>query len=195
MISLPDSNILNYYPDRFDPRAKLFVWAFFFGTVILAPAEDTSSLFYLTFLIIFLFILANNFLGQMLKDVLRVYPMIFLITIHLPFHGSATKLATAEPTAFTINPAGLYSSITKLLHHNIKSVLLLCLSYTLVRTISHGKMIRLLHLWRFPDLVISILSYLRRLVRLILLETERVKMAARSRNLRLKGKGALKRLS
>lgn len=176
-----------YHPMRFDPRANLVVWAISFIDIIFASPKALASFIYLTFLIITIFILARTFLGQMLKDVLRVYPMIFLITIHLPFHGSAAT----ESAVFTVHQAGL----TSFLEINIKSVIILCLSYTLVRTISQGKMISLLHSLRIPNFVISILSYLRRLVRLMLLETERMKMAVRSRNLKLRGKGSLKRLS
>ena len=192
MILLLDSNMKGiYHPARLDPRANLFVWAISFITVIFASPNEPETFIYLIFLILTIFVLARTFLWQILKDVLRVYPMIFLITMHLPFNNPDTGLAAHETAAFTINPVGL----TSFLEISVKSIILLCLSLTFVRTISHGKMISLLHSLRLPNFVISILSYLRRLVRLMLLETERIKMAAWSRNLKLKGNGSLKRLS
>lgn len=168
---------------RFDPRAQIFSGILVAGSVIgLHPAQNTERFYYLL-LLFFVWILARDQWISLLKDILRIYPVLLLMTIYLPFQKAGVGQIIGRAGPFPLYEEGCRQFAA--LH--VKTFFLLNVSFALARSLSYKQMLALLDYWRTPHWIISIYFYLHRMLQVFTLEAARIKLAVQARNLRLKG--------
>lgn len=176
---------------HFDPRAKLISGMFTIVSVFLISFDEPSAYIYTMVFLVPLWFFSRRYIAIIFKNILRVYPMIILITIHLPFQGEPGHEVLGKIGIFTLYEPGLfYFTIVQM-----KSFFLLNMSFALSHSISMKQMISVLEFWKLPDWIIAIFAYLNRLIHLTGMEMNRLKMSLRSRNLKLRGTAALSLLS
>lgn len=165
---------------RLDPRLKI-VMIVFFILIVLTINYENRYWFLLYFVVpLLLAILSEISLLHYLIKLLRLYPMIFFVTLLIPLF----PLPDETPYRFwgiSISSIGLQ----KFILINTKAVLILFISIVLTSTTDFMRLLKGLEKFRIPTLVLAILSFMYRFIFLLIDEMERVVMAYRSRYLHL----------
>ncbi len=163
-----------------DPRLKLLLMGAYILMVVTTPAGKPLRFLYLSLFPLFLMTMSGISILHFLGKLLRLYPMIFLITFLLPFFPS-----DGEPVirlgAIALYPEG----VQKFLLINIKSVLALLISIVLTTTTDFNRLLKAMERLYVPDVVVATLSFMYRFIFLIIDEAERMVMAFHSRYIRL----------
>jgi len=167
----------------FDPRVQIIVGILAISSVFILPQTHSFVLLYAGVLLSVLWILVRDQLFTISKEILRVYPMLLLITFHLPFQSFNSTETIGQIGSFTIYSQG--SEQFFLVH--LKSFFLLNVSFALTHSLKFKQAIAVLDLWRMPHWMISIFSYLHRMLQVFGIEIKRMKLALQSRNMQLRG--------
>lgn len=167
----------------FDPRLQLIVGILSISSILFIRQINASAIWFALLLLILFWILIRDQLLVIFKEILRVYPMLLLITFHLPFQGFNSTEIIGHLGSFTIysQSTGQFFSI------HLKSFFLLNISFALSHSLSHKQAIAVLDYWHLPDWMISIYSYLHRLLQVFGIEVKRMKLAIQARNFQLRG--------
>ena len=175
---------LTYY----DPRAKLATGLILIISVLFFNVSRPQTLAFILFLLVLVWILGRNYQARVFRDMLRFYPMLFLITVHLIFHEQGQNGILFEYGFVRIYSEGLKHFLIL----NLKSLFIVNVSFLLVHSITHEQLVSVLKNWHLADWIIAILTYLNRLLHLFAIETNNLKMSLQSRNLHIKSIRALR---
>ncbi|OGB61394.1 MAG: cobalt ECF transporter T component CbiQ [Caldithrix sp. RBG_13_44_9] len=164
----------------FDPRLKLLMMMVFIIMVVTVSYERKQwLLFYLVIPIAFAGLSRISIL-HFLSKLFKLYPMIFLITILIPFF----PLPNETPRQF-FGIAISISGLQKFFLINAKSILVLFISIVLTITTDFMMLLKGLEKLRVPPIMTAIVSFMYRFIFLLIDEVERMLMAYQSRYLRL----------
>ncbi len=165
---------------RMDPRLKLFLMIGFILVVVMTPYSEKVRFLYLAVLPLLLMGLSGISLWHFFTKLLRIYPMIFLITFLIPF------FPTDGGHPIRIGGIPVYQEgIQKFLLINMKSVLALFISIVLTTTTDFNRLLKAMERVRIPGIVVATLAFMYRFIFLIIDEAERMLMAFQSRYIHL----------
>lgn len=139
---------------------------------------------------LFLAVLSRISLLHFLTKLIKLYPMIFFVTLFIPLFPQPDE-TSHRLLGIIISPTGLQ----KFILINAKAVLVLSISIVLTFTTDFMRLLKGLEKFRAPALVLAILSFMYRFIFLLVDEMERVVMAYRSRYLHLSLIGKIKILT
>ncbi len=165
---------------RFDPRLKIILMFFFIIIVVTINYDNRYWLLVYFSIPLALAIISNISLLHFLSKLLKLYPMIFFITLFIPFLPTRGE----TPDRFfgiPLSPLGWQ----KFILINAKAILILFLSIVLTCTTDFMRLLKGLEKFRIPTLILAILSFMYRFIFLLIDELERLVMAYRSRYLHL----------
>ncbi|MEJ2543097.1 MAG: energy-coupling factor transporter transmembrane component T [Calditrichaceae bacterium] len=170
-----------------DPRTKLFSAFLIVLLGILVPSQ-----YYLGFAFIFtwLFIIilfSHRSLGFYAKSILKIYPMIFFMTLPLPFHYSGS----GNDILFSLNSITVfYSGLYNFFDLNLRSILIFTTSLVFVTETPIRAILKTLTILHVPKWIEAIVIYMQRFINIIGAEFHRMHLAfaARSFNMSLPAK-------
>lgn len=163
-----------------DPRLKLLMMIIYVLVIVLIP--DEFLLLYLIFSLIpiSLALISQVSLFHYFQKLGKLYPMIFFITIILPF------VPDPNSPSYQVGWFKIYvSGIKNFLIINIKSVFSIFISIILTTTTDFNMLLRGLEKLKVPSVMIAILAFMYRYIFLMIDEVERSLMAYQSRYIRL----------
>ena len=163
-----------------DPRLKIVVMLLFIFAVVITPYREMSDFLCYAGILFIIALVSRVSLFHYLSKLLKLYPMIFLITFLLPFFPAING---AE---YQIGFVKIYQSgLQKFALINIKSVLAILMSIVLTVTTDFSMLLKGVEKLRVPRLPIMVLSFMYRFIFLLIDETERMQMAYQSRYIKL----------
>jgi len=172
---------------RFDPRLKLTMMLFFIAAVVLTSSEKNILFLLYTGMVLPLAIMSQVSLLHFLGKLLKLYPMIFFISIFVPFFPAQGDVSY-HFGFITIYEKGF----DKFLLINIKAILAIFMSILVTTTTDLMLLLRGMEKLRIPKLAISIVSFMYRFIFLLIDEVERMILAFQSRYFRLSLKNRIK---
>jgi len=172
---------------RFDPRLKLFIMLFFIAAVVITPPDKSILFLFYGGMLLTLASMSQVSLFHFLGKLLKLYPMIFLISMFVPFFSIGDDISHRFGF-LTIYENGLH----KFLLINVKAVLALFMSILITTTTDMMLLLKGMEKLRVPKMAIAIVSFMYRFIFLLIDEVERMILAFQSRYFRLP---VLKRLA
>lgn len=176
---------------NFDPRVQIVVGILSIISVFVIQQIHSFEMLYIVVILVFLWILVRDKLFLIFKQVLRIYPMLLLITFLLPFQAFGSTKIIGQVGSFIVYSKGLEQFF--LVH--LKSFCLLNISFALTQSVSYKQAIAVLDRWQVPHWMISIYTYLHRVIQVFSIEVGRLRLALQARNMQLKGFRSLPLLS
>lgn len=165
---------------HFDPRLKLFMMLFFIAAVVMTPLDKNILFFLYIGIVLILAFMSQVSLFHFLGKLLKLYPMIFLISMFVPF------FPVGEDISHRIGFLSIYENgVQKFLLINIKAVLALFMSILITTTTDMMLLLKGMEKFRVPKLAIAIISFMYRFIFLLIDEVERMMLAFQSRYFRL----------
>ena len=163
-----------------DPRLKIMMMLVYILMVVIINYE--KRYWFLLYLAVPLVLagLSRISILHFLSKLFKLYPMILVITIFIPFF----PLPNETPQHFfgiTVSSSGLQ----KFFLINAKSILILFVSIVLTTTTDFMMLSKGLEKLRMPSVMIAIISFIYRFIFLLIDEVERLLMAYQSRYLKL----------
>ncbi len=167
---------------QLDPRSKML---FTFFIIISALLLDISNFLYIIIFIGFLLIM-TLFSGYpfsfFMRKLLKIYPMIFMITFLLPFQSYAAQ----TDIMFTINRFHIYKSgLMRFTAINLKYIVIILSTLILTTTTPFSRLIKGLESVRLPGWFLAILTFMSRLIFLLEEEVGKMHSAFQSRYISL----------
>jgi cobalt/nickel transport system permease protein len=163
-----------------DPRLKIMMMLVFIIMVVTISYEKRHWLLVYLAVPLVLAGLSRISILHFLSKLFKLYPMILVITIFIPFF----PLPNETPQQFlgiSISSSGLQ----KFILINAKSILILFISIVLTTTTDFMMLSKGLEKLRMPSVMIAIISFIYRFIFLLIDEVERLLMAYQSRYLKL----------
>jgi cobalt/nickel transport system permease protein len=165
---------------QFDPRFKLTMMVLFILVVLLIPARQGQLFLYYICIPIFLALASKISIFHFLSKILKIYPMILIISIFIPFFSSGNDLL------FQWGFLKVYKNgLEKFFMINVKSFLAIAMSVVLTTTTDMSRLLRGMEKLKIPPITISILAFMYRYIFLLVDEVEKMIMAFQSRYLKL----------
>ncbi len=165
---------------KLDPRLKLLIMTSFIFLIILIPYHQKQLFLFYGFMLILTALLSRVSLLHYLSKLVKLYPMIFFISIFLPFFPSDSHQFVQ------LGMVKIYvSGLQKFMLINIKSVLAMMMTIIMISTTDLMMILRGMEKLKIPKIFISILSFMYRFIFLLIDEVERMSMAYHSRYLQL----------
>jgi cobalt/nickel transport system permease protein len=172
---------------QFDPRLKLAMMLFYIVAVVITSPERKILFLLYTGIVVTLALMSQVSLIHLLGKLARLYPMIFFISIFVPFFPAQHDVAHGFGF-ITIYEKGF----EKFLLINIKSILAIFMSILITTTTDLMLLLKGMERLKIPRLAISIVSFMYRFIFLLIDEIERMIMAFQSRYFRLSLKNRIK---
>lgn len=172
-----------------DPRTKLVSVIFTIGAIVILQAGEYIRFSILSVWLLIIILFSHQSFGFYLKSILRIYPMIFFMTMILPFTG--TQLDQPVKIVFSLGSIHIYhDGLLSFLDINIRSILLFTSSLIVINETPFSAMLKTLSVLHIPKWIEAILIYMQRFMHLIALEFSRMHLAfsARSFNMSLYNK-------
>ena len=163
-----------------DPRLKIVIMILFIILVVMVSYERKSWLLFYLLIPLGLAWLSRISILHFLSKLFKLYPMIFLITVFIPFF----PLPGETPQQF-LGIAVSISGFQTFFLINAKSILILFISIILTSTTDFMMMLKGLEKLRVPSLITAIISFMYRFVFLLIDEVERMILAYQSRYFKL----------
>lgn len=169
-----------------DPRTKLLSVIFIICGIVVIPAGEYINFSMLSLWLFIIILLSHRSLIFYLKSILRIYPMIFFMTMILPF----TRTNPDEPAKilYSLGSIDVYQNgLLSFLDINIRSILIFTSSLIVINETPFSAMLKTLSVLRIPKWIEAILIYMQRFMHLIAIEFSRMHLAfaARSFNMSL----------
>ncbi len=167
---------------RLDPRSKiLFTFLYIFSVLMLKP--DHISLFLLFVIILAVMIFFSGFPAlYFIHKILRIYPMIFLITFLLPFNSDGIK----QDVLFTVENISIYKSgLIRFIDFNLKYILIILSTLILTGSTPFNQLVKGLEFIKLPNWFLSVLFFMFRLIYHLAEEMEKMHIAYQSRYISL----------
>jgi cobalt/nickel transport system permease protein len=172
---------------RLDPRLKLLVLLSFIFVTVLIPYSRKQLFVIYGFVPVILAFISGVSIFHYLSKLSKLYPMIFIITIFIPFFPG-NSAAVYQLGLVKIYPDGLQ----KFLLINVKAILTMMMTIVMISTTDLTMLLKGMEKLRVPRMFISILSFMYRFIFLLIDETERMSMAYHSRYLKMSFTGRIK---
>lgn len=163
-----------------DPRLKIVIMLLFIILVVMVSYERKHWLLFYLLIPLLLAWLSRISILHFLSKLFKLYPMIFLITVFIPFF----PLPGETPQQFlgiAVSMVGLQTFFLI----NAKSLLALFISIVLTSTTDFMMLLKGLERFRVPSLIIAITSFMYRFIFLLIDEVERMILAYQSRYFKL----------
>ncbi len=161
---------------RFDPRLKIMMLLSFILPVSVLTFQHLGVLLLYTLAPFLLSMLSRVSIFHFFSKVLKLMPMILVVTIFLPFIPTGS-VPSYEFGWVRIDSQGLEQFILI----NLKAFLILFMSVVLTTTTDLMMILRALEKFRTPEIVIITVSFMYRFIFLLIDEMERMIMGFRSR--------------
>ncbi|NOQ96651.1 MAG: cobalt ECF transporter T component CbiQ [Calditrichae bacterium] len=165
---------------RFDPRLKLAMMLSFIAAVVITSPDKKILFLLYTGIVLVLALMSQVPLVHLFGKLLKLYPMIFFISVFVPFFPAQEDLSHSFGF-ITIYEKGF----EKFLLINIKAVLAIFMSILITTTTDLMLLLKGMESLKIPKLAISIVSFMYRFIFLLIDEVERMIMAFQSRYFRL----------
>ena len=165
---------------QFDPRFKLAMMGIFILVVVLIPAKQSRLFLYYSLVPLFLAIISKISIFHYLSKILKIYPMILLISVFIPFFSIGSDLL------FQWGFLKVYKSgLEKFLIINIKAFLAITMSVIMTTTTDISRLLKAMEKLKIPTITISIVAFMYRYIFLLIDEVEKMILAFQSRYLKL----------
>ena len=165
---------------RFDPRLKLVIMFSFIAVTVITPPEKTALFPVYAGILIILALMSQVSFFHFLGKLLKLYPMIFFISMFVPF------FPVGQDVSLRLGFLTLYENgVQKFLLINVKAVLALFMSILITTTTDMMLLLKGMEKFRIPKLVIAIVSFMYRFIFLLIDEVERMILGFQSRYFRL----------
>ena len=175
---------------RFDPRLKLAMMISFIAIVVITSPDNNILFLLYTAIVLTLALMSQVPLVHLFGKLVKLYPMIFLISVLVPFFPAQPDVSHSFGF-ITIYEKGF----EKFLLINIKAVLAIFMSILITTTTDLMLLLKGMESLRIPKLAISIVSFMYRFIFLLIDEVERMILAYQSRYFRLSFKNRVKTLA
>lgn len=164
-----------------DPRTKLISMILAIIAIIMIQSEDYNRFtFFFAWLTSIIFLSHKSF-GFYLKRILQIYPMIFFMTILLPF--TRTNISQDLEIVYSLYSINIYhDGIITFFDINIRSILIFTSSLILISETSLTAMLKTLSVLHIPKWIEAILIYMHRFIHLIASEFSRMHLAFSARS-------------
>jgi|GEM_PF-5819093 len=171
-----------FYPQ--DPRCTLLNTLILFGAILIVPRSAYAYFMAIALWIILQVVLTGGSLTILFIRLLKIYPMIFLMTIMLPFLSPTER--HAGDILLSLGKVHIYKQgLMVFADINIRSILLFSASMLLLSASSYTRLMQGLNAWRFPKWIAAIMIYMYRFIFIIAEEFRRMHKAYQSRHLAL----------
>ena len=174
--------VYGFYPQ--DPRCTLLNTLILFGAILFVPRSGYVYFTVIAFWIILQMVLTGGSLTVFFIRLLKIYPMIFLMTIMLPF-VSPTERQSGDILLSLGNVHIYEQGLMIFADINIRSILLFSASMLLLSASSYTRLMQALNTWRFPKWIAAIMIYMYRFIFIIAEEFRRMHRAYQSRHIAL----------
>ncbi|MBD3224924.1 MAG: hypothetical protein GF313_09350 [Caldithrix sp.] len=181
------------FTTRLDPRMKLAVYLFFLGSVTLSDVINGYILGFYLLVFLLVSVLSADRFSLLTRHVFRLYPMILMVTLLLPFQNPGSPHNANGDSILQIFSLSIYKSgLLQFIRINIKFLLIIWLTRLLLLSMNWQQFFAALKFFRTPMWMESVLYYSYHFVALLKKEMNRLLLAYRSRyvylpwNIRLK---------
>lgn len=163
-----------------DPRLKIIMMVLYVIVVVAIPSNANNYYIPLIIIGILLALLSGVPLLHYLAKLIKIYSMVLLIFIFIPFFPSGSE-NYYQLVKLKIYPSGL----NKFIQVNFKTILIIFISIILTTTTDFMHLLKGLEKMKVPQVTLNILSFMYRFIFLIIDEIERMVIAFRSRYIKL----------
>lgn len=164
--------------EKLDPRVHLFFWILFIAAVLMHNPFKVEILSGLLLILTVYYYFSDMRLQKFLRRIITIYPMIFFVSVLLPF----TDIAHSAETVVTVWNIKIYSSgLENFVTINIKMVLIYSVTLLVSRSAGIFRFLKSLEILKLPGWIIAILTYMHQLFFLLKAEMSRIQTAFSSR--------------
>lgn len=171
-----------FYPQ--DPRCALLNTLILFAAIMIVPRSGYTYFMAIALWIILQVVLTGGSLTIIFIRLLKIYPMIFLMTIMLPFL-SPTEDQSGDILLSLGNVHIYEQGLMIFADINMRSILLFSASMQLLSASPYTRLMQGLNAWRFPKWIAAIMIYMYRFIFIIAEEFRRLHRAYQSRHIDL----------
>jgi len=165
---------------RLDPRSKtLFTFLFILSVLMLKPDHIILCIFFVIILAVMVFFSGHSPL-YFIRKILKIYPMILLITFLLPFNNDGIN----KDVFITFKNISVYKSgMIRFIDINLKYILIISSTLILTATTPLNQLVKGLESIKSPVWFLSVLTFMFRLMSLLTEEMKKMHMAFQSRHI------------
>lgn len=174
-----------------DPRGTIINSLVMLSTILMLQQGSFPQLTAITLWISLQIVLTKKPVSFYLGRLLKIYPMIFLMTMMLPFNSSAAS--GDEIVLFSMGNLKVFKDgVVSFLDVNLRSLLILSVSLILLTSTQYTKLLQAMSWLRIPKWIGAILIYMYRFMFIIGEEFDRILMAYHSRSIHVSLKNKIK---
>lgn len=171
---------------QLDPRSKIIFSIFYISNVLMLQLDDIQQSIIVFVTVIIMIIFSGYSIKYYVRKILKIYPMIFFTTFLLPFINTNQIPSVDDTILIDVGLISVYKSgLVRFLNFNIKSILILSSTFVLTMTTPYNLLLKGMESIKVPEWLLSIVTYMFRLIYLLAAELEKIHMAFTSRHIAL----------
>jgi cobalt/nickel transport system permease protein len=167
---------------RVDPRVKIVLLILFIITMTLTPVNQPVRLASCAVFLAMVIILTRLPLLRLLRSILKIYPMILLISLLQLVNAPDSAAGQAAPAVLPFQPISTWWTV---LGFQIKLILLITATFIFIFTTPLNRLITSLQSMKLPEPFVSVTFFIYHFINMLDRELNRIHIALRSRYIKL----------
>jgi len=164
-----------------DPRGKLISFLLAIINIIIIPSQSFIQYTIISLCLFLIILLSHQPLNYYIKNVLKIYPMIFFVTFLIPFNQSI--VLDVKEILYTIGSVNLYrDGIIVFINLNIRSILIFTSSLILISETPINALLKALMTLHIPKWFEAVVIYMQRFMHILGSEFHRMHLAFAARS-------------
>ena len=167
-----------------DPRTKLLSVLLAIVAIILIPSQGYIQFTAILLWLFFIVLLSHQSFSLYIKNVIKIYPMIFFMTFLLPFTHS--NIQQIREILYTLGSINIYrDGLIAFIDLNIRSILIFTSSLIFITETPISGLLKTLTFIHIPKWIEAIVIYMQRFIHIIGSEYNRMHLAFSARSFKM----------